>query len=320
MATMTSSKSASYSAPESVAEARRLQYVAFLHRHPFATDAYELGFSTGIREDYSLQVSQFANVDVPVLMLDNDFRNPDVERYVQRLRRFDPEIAVLGDVYSSQEAREYSALAWELIEEFPQIEIIIVPKCRTAIDIIEEPFILGYAMGYSDICASDFSVPSDWRGRRVHLLGASPPKQYAIIELLTQPTLTRDPPADIVGLDWNGPPRVAYKGEFWSRDGWQRADQLSIRETVRRSLEEIKRYWQSKNVWPQETPVGRYGPAVHEPDEPLFAINGADITSRDDLERAIVVKYNDGRTFAYRNELERAHVEYYEGLVPVADI
>lgn len=64
-----------------------------------------------------------------------------------------------------------------------------------------------------------------------------------MIEELTQPTLTGEPPADIVGLDWNGPQKAAYLGEHWSRDGWQPADHLSIRDTVCESLREIKAYW-----------------------------------------------------------------------------
>ena len=156
-----------------------------------------------------------------------------------------------------------------------------------------------------------------------------------VIQQLTQPTLTGDPPADIVGLDWNGPHKVAYNGESWSRNGWQRADQLSIRSTVRRSLREMRAYWTDRGVWPT-TPTlrDRYGPAVREPNNPVWAATGGDIYEPDallgpdewetrvdydddetsPLEHAIVVSYDDGRTLAYRSQTERDHVEYYEGL------
>ena len=65
-------------------------------------------------------------------------------------------------------------------------------------------------MGDSNIQAREFSELENWLGRKIHLLGASPPKQYAVIEAFTQPTLIGDPPADIVGLDWNGAQKVAY--------------------------------------------------------------------------------------------------------------
>src|SRR5699024_3941619 len=84
---------------DDIAAARRADYVAFLHRHPFATDAYELGFLPGIREDYTLQISEFANVETPALMVDNDFRDPDTDRYVARIRELPqtPWVCVLGD-------------------------------------------------------------------------------------------------------------------------------------------------------------------------------------------------------------------------------
>lgn len=299
---------------ESIAAARKAQYIGFLHRHPFATDAYELGFLPGIREDYSLQTDEFANVDVPVLMLDNYFRHPDVDRFVNRLEQFDPTppVCVLGDASTPAEAQEYTALAHQLTETYPTIEVVIVPKCDDAINTIDETFVLGYAMGYSDIHASEFSDPIDWRGRRVHLLGASPPKQWRVIQQLTQPTLTGAPPADIVGLDWNGPQRIAYLGESWSRDGWQRADHHSIRMTVRESLREMKRFWQQREVWPTTEPIEQYGAAVCEPDDPIFAANGADIDTQEQLEEALVVEYGD-QTLAYRSPTERDYVEYHHG-------
>jgi hypothetical protein len=320
---------------------RRAEYVAFLSRHPFATDAHELGFVTGIREDCRLQTDHLRNVDVPLGMLDNDFKNPNLERYLETFRTHEPEIGVIGDAPTPEVAHRYADAARELKADFPDATLIIVPKCHEAIAIIGDaevpgtPLVLGYSMGYSDILANEFSDYADWRGQRVHLLGASPPKQWNVIQQLTQPTLTGDPPADIVGLDWNGPHKVAYNGESWSRDGWQRADQLSIRSTVHRSLREMRAFWEERGVWPAEgkTPIERLEPAVKEPDDPIWAANGGDLSDPDSLgspdewaelvdyedgpypiEQAIVVTYEDGRTLAYRTQTERDYVEYHEGL------
>lgn len=161
--------------------------------------------------------------------------------------------------------------------------------------------------------ADDVADIADWRGHRVHLLGGSPTRQYKVIDQLTQPTLDNAEPADIVGLDGNGVQKAAYYGDYWTPAGYQRADHLSIRETVRTSLREIKAFWQEHDVWPATEPVDRYGSAVKEPDDPVFAANGADISSRE-LEDAIVVEYED-YTLAYRSETERKRVEYYEGLL-----
>lgn len=176
--------------PNSRQNARKPAYIAFLFRHPFATDAYELGFTTGVREDYRLQIDDYRNVDLPVIMMDNEFRNPDPERYVRRFREHEPAIAVLGDAVTPQEACEYTRLARDLRDEFPATTFIIVPKCREAIDIVDEDFVLGYPLGYSSLNATDYSDPVDWRGRHVHLLGGSPPVQYSALKDLTQPTLT----------------------------------------------------------------------------------------------------------------------------------
>ena len=306
--------------PDDIAAARRAEYVAFLHRHPFATDAYETGFLPGVREDYTLQTGDLTNVDCPVLMVDNDFRDPDVDRYLDRIRglKRQPWVCVLGDAETPEQARNYTEFARSLTDEFPRTEYVIVPKCSEAFEIIDEEFVLGYAMGYSDVQADAISEISDWRGRRVHLLGASPPKQWAMIQRLTQPTLTGDPPANIIGVDWNGPQRVAYLGEYWSRDGWKPADHLSIRKTVTQSLREIRQFWKEKDVWTNETPIGEIGTAVKKPDDRVFAGSGRDPRGKEALEEAIIIEYEDGQTFAFKDESERDHFEYHEGRIGMA--
>jgi hypothetical protein len=83
---------------------------------------------------------------------------------------------------------------------------------------------------------------------------------------------------------------------------------------VRTSLQEIKRFWQDRGVWPDTEPIDLYGPAVRETDEPLFAANAADITSREQLEAAIVAEYEDYGTLAFQSETERRWFEYSAGL------
>lgn len=291
--------------------------MGFLHRHPYATDAYELGFAPGIREDYSFQDTE-PNVDLPTVILDNDFADPDIDRYLECFKEYNPSVAILGDAYTPVEAEGLNKTVGELQEEYPFKEYVAVPKCREAFDIFDEDVILGYAMGYSDVHADDVSPLREWRGRRVHLLGASPPKQYSTIQDLTQPNLYGDPPADIVGLDWNGPHKVAYNGEFWSRAGWQPADHLSIRETVRKSLEEIKAFWQEKGVWPALEPIDLYDEAVKEPEFEIYMDQGGDpILDREGLESAYVEEYEEKGTLAFQNESRKKFIEYREDLTPV---
>jgi len=232
-----------------VGDAQQAEYIGFLHREPFVIDAYRLGFAVGVREDYTYQ-SSLRNVDVPIEILDNDFRNPDLDRYIERFEQYEPSVGMLGDAYDQQEARRYNQAARELKRKFPGTEVIIVPKCRDAIDVIDEDIVLGYPMGYSDQTADEYTDIVDWRGRRVHLLGASPTKQYPVIEELTQPRVTGEEPADIAGVDWNGVHLAALHGEYFSPHGYGNADHLSIRETVRESLRHIRSYWKSRGVWP----------------------------------------------------------------------
>jgi hypothetical protein len=203
----------------------------------------------------------------------------------------------------------------EINSKYGDVEPIIVAESLEALDALEQDTVVGYSNGYADTTAADFSDSADWRGRKTHILGGSPISQYQVVDQLTQPTLDQRPPADIVGLDTNCFLKVAYKGEYFSPESWQPADHLSIRDTVERSLQEAKRFWQEKGVWPDETPVDRYGPAVVEPDAPVFMDRGGDpIRSRDALESAVIGEYGD-RTLAFQSEARKRFTEYRAGLL-----
>jgi len=245
-------------AASEIAAARQADQIAFLHRAPFALDAFSLGFLTGFREDCTYQQQQFKALELPVGMLDNDFRDPDLERYVDRFFEYEPQVGVIGDAYEVDEVDRYVAAAREIKGSYPESDLVIVPKCRGAIHAIPDDLVVGYSRGYADRLAHEFSEPSDWRGRRVHILGGSPPKQLDVIKQLTHPTLTGDPPADIVGLDWNGLHRGAQFGEFWTADGWddsgRDADHVTVRKTVRHSLARVREFWNAHGIWPESTP------------------------------------------------------------------
>lgn len=283
-------------------------------RHPVSTEAYRRGFAPGVREDYELQNGDLPNVEFPVVFLDNDFREPDLDRYLERFHELDPSIAVLGDAYSRDEAEELDEVARELLEDDSYKEIVVVPKCSEAFSTLSESVTLGYPNGYSDLEPGDYSRVSDWRGRRVHILGGASDTQYEVVQELTQPNLRDDAPADIAGVDWNGFSKIAYLGEYWSRDGWQEADHLSIRETVQKSLDEIKRFWQDKGVWPETEPVELYGEPVEKPDELIWMDRGGDpISTQEELEEAYVGEYEERGKVAFRSEVEKKFTEYREG-------
>lgn len=268
-----------------------------------------------MREDYGFQADDLQNVDLEVGMLDNDFKNPDLERYLDVFEEVDPCVAVIGDAYSYDEAVRYQDVVNELSQESPEKTYVVVPKSEDAFQALEESTTLGYPIGYSDLDPLDVAPLKRWRDNEVHILGGSPPKQWEAIRELTQPTITGLPSAEVVGVDWNGPHKVAYLGEYWSRDGWQNADVLSIRSTVRKSLEEIKEYWLEKGLWPEREAHESHGEAVLKPGEPIYIDDGGEpVGTREELEDSIVREYEEG-AYAFESETQAGFIEYREGWV-----
>ena len=317
-----------------VRKARRADYVAFLFRLPYALDAHQAGFATGLREDYDFQ-DKYENVDVPVFMLDNDFKDPDLDRYQVACRNHNPRVGVVGDAYDEASAREIVAAARELKEELDPFDPVIVPKCQEALAAIPDDIIVGYAIGYSDIHAPDFSRPSDWSGRRIHILGGAPPKQWNAIQQLApgdqadlgqaqlgafdDATTTLHEPADIVGLDWNGLHNVAMMGEYWHHESphWRRADDLTIRATVRKGLQHIKRFWKQRGVWPTLCPAD-VEDGLQEPTAPEHEFcSGCGNDFHEPEAWDALVEYEDGTVRAFCSSACHDHFEYHTGYVPI---
>jgi hypothetical protein len=47
-------------------------------------------------------------------MLDNDFRNPDLDRFVDRFFKHEPQVGVIGDVYEPDDVDTHVAAAREI--------------------------------------------------------------------------------------------------------------------------------------------------------------------------------------------------------------
>jgi len=237
---------------------------------------------------------------------------------LEKFNEVDPSVAVIGDAYDEVEAQLLDEVVSELSEENPHKEYIVVPKSGETFDVLSDEVTLGYPIGFSNLEPEDYSDLSDWRGRRIHLLGSAPDKQYRAMRELTGPNLSGDEPADIVGVDWNSVHKVAYHGEYWSQDGWQSADHLSIRGTVRESLKEIKQFWQDKGHWPETEPIEIYGEPTEEPDDSIWMDDGGDpIGSLEELEKAYVSEYEGRGKMAFRNEAQKKFIEYREDLTKV---
>ena len=101
------------------------------------------------------------NLNIPVGILDNGFRNPDLDRFVDRFLEHELQVGVIGDVYERNDVDEHIAAAGEIQASYPEAELIIVPKSRAVIDAIPEDIVLGNSRGYADRLAHEFSDPAD---------------------------------------------------------------------------------------------------------------------------------------------------------------
>jgi hypothetical protein len=110
-------------------------------------------------------------------MLDNDFRNPDLDRYVVRFFKYEARVGVIRVAYQGDDVDDLVGAAREIQVIYPHTKLVIIPKCRGVINLIPNDLVVGYSRGYDDQLAYEFSELTDWRRRRVHILGGSPPKQ-----------------------------------------------------------------------------------------------------------------------------------------------
>jgi len=190
--------STSSSTAREIATARRADSVAFLHRAPFALDAYELGFLPGFREDCGYQQSQSTQLDIPVGMLDNISGTPIWSG------------SSIGS--SSTNHRSVSSATSTNATTSTTTSPLLArfrpatrrpgsssSKSRTVIDAIPEDLVL--ATHEAMLTAWRTNSPTRPTGAvGASILGGSPPKQLEAIRQLTRPTLSADPPADIVGV------------------------------------------------------------------------------------------------------------------------
>jgi len=282
-----------------------------------ALDAFSCGYLVGNREDSTYQLTEeHNNVDLPQGFLDNDYEDPDLDRFIEVYDERQPQVAVIGDAYTREDAEKYQSTINDLSEEYPYRRFIVAPKCREAFEVLDpETTTLGYANGKSSIQAEDLG-PAKFRGWEVHILGGNPMDCYKAIQSLTQPTLDDREPANVVGYDCNLPLRMAY-WEFWTPEGWMDNGGMSPRETARKSYQEIKEFLQGKGVWPETEPRELYDEAVQEPDFEIFMDRGGDpIPSREDLEAAYVEEYEEKGVLAFESRVEKEFIEWRERLTP----
>jgi hypothetical protein len=243
--------------PNDIAEAREVDWVIFTGRYPYVFDALRFGYGIGHREDSSYQWTP-DEVDLPVHFLDNDFEDPSLDRFIDRVFEYQPEIAVVGDVYTTADLDDHLSAVEEIKASFPDINLVLVPKCQEVLDEIPSDIILGYPNGKSDIVGEDVAPIEEWRSveNRLHILGGPPLRTKDVIEKLTRRTLTGTSPADIVGLDSNRFFKNASQfGDYAAAGGgWHsnlRENYAAKRNLLIYSFVNGRQFWISEGVWPE---------------------------------------------------------------------
>jgi hypothetical protein len=185
----------------------------------------------------------------PVWFADQDWKNPNLDRYAKAIREHAPEICTVLD--------------WEREEQFPEVltwaetvapfvsRLVVIPKVPGRVDDVPEsiggkPIILGYSVPTS----YGGTTCGTWEfGRRpVHLLGGSPQAQKDFARYL-----------NVVSADGNMAAQQSRKGRFWSRVKGSKGHWIQLSEAgdnrdvgvpaecFRRSLINIKAVWKQSS-------------------------------------------------------------------------
>lgn len=168
----------------------------------FAQIAIEAGFT------YGAQLPRTVYFDPE--FVDQDWKQPDLEKYTESVKEYRPRMATVLDWERSEQLPEVFIWA-ETIAPFVET-IIIIPKVIGGIDKI--PHIIGgkpIRLGYSVPTSFGGTQVPIWEfgNRPVHLLGGSPKKQYELSHYL-----------NVVSLDGNYHLKMATKyNQFFVFDG-----------------------------------------------------------------------------------------------------
>ncbi|SRR5258708_3716139 len=176
--------------------------------NPLLVDiAYEEGWLPGVRSDASLTKYDPIFVDV-------DYKHPDFEKHLGVVARYRPKYATVPDLSEQEVSQADVNRALHQAEQLqPHCEtVFIVPKLSGQIALLPPSIAIGYSVP-SKYGGAQYPI---WElaGRRIHLLGGSPRKQF-------QAYLHLSAIADVISTDGNYSQLMATRyGEYWQKDKW----------------------------------------------------------------------------------------------------
>jgi len=169
----------------------------------YAEIAIHAGFQYGAQLPHTIYY--------PPYFVDQDWRNPNRERYMAALVQYKPYMASVLDWERPEQLPE--VLSWA--EEAAQyVEIVmIIPKVQGGVKLLPyviggKPIRLGYSVptgyGGTELVLSEFT------GWPIHLLGGSPKRQFEIAQYLT-----------VTSVDGNSSTKAAEYGNYWDGKQWR---------------------------------------------------------------------------------------------------
>lgn len=183
----------------------------------------------------------------PLFFADQNWKDPNRERYMAALSAHRPHMATVLDLEREEQMGEVLGWAEEAAQYVDQV--LIIPKYTGAIECLPRQ------IGGAEIVLA-YSVPTQYGGADVpqwefygwpvHLLGGSPHAQMNLARYLR-----------VVSVDGNMANKMAHRGRFWSsvkgpKGHWRNLREIGVNlptdnnlEAFRRSCENTIHVWRS---------------------------------------------------------------------------
>jgi len=209
-----------------------LFYCADGGRNRYSQIAKEEGWLLGLRSD------QYNKKNSHCPMIDNNWKEYNHSKHLELIKKCKPLLATALDIESVDQYNEILSMAQEISKYCGRV--ILIPKCKIDLNIINFPFWLG------------FSVPTKYGGTELnidffkdyptHLLGGSPSKQSYFSKHM-----------HVLSLDGNYSQNVARFGKtvYPGCDSGKKIVKGNY-ESFRLSLRKQKQFWHSTWKWEDE--------------------------------------------------------------------
>jgi hypothetical protein len=203
--------------------------------------AHEENWKLGKRSDASLQC-------YPPIFIDIDYKKPNFEKHLEVIAKYNPKYATVPDLSEREVSTDDINRAmkqYDAIQEYCDIPLI-VPKLPGQIAMLPADVAIGYSVP-SSYGGAQYPL---WElaGRRVHLLGGSPKKQFQAFMYLNNI-------AEVMSLDGNYAQKMATRyGEYWEKHQWIKHTGVKFKEKDvyfecwRWSCRNILHEWQKFNT------------------------------------------------------------------------